>query len=100
MKIWKWIQSLWNKFVKEFKEFVAQAFDVAQQIVIGQLKDMATTIVAQVAMRNLTGAEKRDEAFKLIKETAINKGITIRSSLINVLLEMAYQRWQRMNEDK
>ena len=89
--MWNWIVGLWNKAVKVFKEFMAIALPIVSQIVIAELKDFAVDVVTSFDGTTLTNDEKRKAAFNAIKAEAISRGISVSTSLLNTLVELAVQ---------
>ena len=87
-----WLKSLWSAAIKAFKVFIAAALPMAKQIIIGQLKDIASQAVIELQNSDLTNAEKREEAFNRIKSYAVDKGIEVKDSLINTIIELALQQ--------
>ena len=86
-----WIKSLFNRLVRAFKEFLKIALPVAKQLILAELKDFAISVVDKLQSSKLSNTEKRKEAFKQIEEEAKNRGKSVSSSLINVLIELALQ---------
>jgi len=89
--MFKWLKYLFNKFIRAFKSFIRIVFTSSTQIIIGQLKDFAISVVILLNSRDLTNEEKRKEAFKQIKEEAIKRGLKVKDSIINLLIELAVQ---------
>lgn len=88
----EWLRGLWNKFLAAFTSFAKEVFTKEVQLLIGQFKDFAIIVVAKLSTTDLSSAAKREEAFKAIKEEAIKQGKTLSDSMINLLIELAYQR--------
>jgi len=92
MGLGAWFSGLWNKFIGLFNDFMKEVFTQATQIVIGQFKDLASKVVADLEGKDMSSADKRIEAFNLIKTQAEAQGKVLSSSLINLLIELAVQR--------
>ena len=73
------------------KDFLLAVFTQAKQEAVEALKDIAVKSVLELAQSDLSSAEKRAEVFKRIEEYAIEKGIKVKDSMINLVLEMAVQ---------
>lgn len=86
--MWDWIKNMFNKFIKACKDLLNLAFPLARQVIIGQLKDIALNAVKELSTADLNNEEKRKEAFKRIKDYALNNAIPARDSLINALIEL------------
>jgi len=82
---------MFNKFIKIFKKFIKDAFDVTSKIVIGKYKEFAIEVVKDLSLQVLTNEEKRKKAFESIKEKAKKEGEELKESLINTLIELAVQ---------
>lgn len=90
--IWSWISSAFMSFVK-------QAVDQLTQKLIVSLKDFAVQAVTRLSTTDLTSAEKRKEAFDLIKAEAIAKGLEYKDSAIYLLIEICVAKI-KSNENK
>jgi hypothetical protein len=88
------IKGFFSSLLRKFKAFIAAALPAVKQIIIAQLKDIALETVKYLAVTDLSNEEKRSEAFKKIKEYAVLKGIAAKDSLINTVIELAYQQVQ------
>ena len=95
MNIFKWI---WEKITNAFVSFVKSAVDKLTQKLIVELKDFATNVVMDLASSDLSNAAKRAEAFKRIKEKAIEKGLEYKDSAINLLIELAVTNLKKSEE--
>ena len=89
MNIFKWI---WEKISNNFISFVKEAVGKLTQKLIVELKEFAYDIVRDLSIKDLTDTEKRNQAFKKIKDEAIQKGIAYKDSAIYLLVELAYQK--------
>lgn len=94
MSLFSWLSSLFSKWIKIFKEFIEEIFPIAKQVIIAKLKEMAIKIITDLATKDLSSEEKRNEAFKAISEYAKTQGMEVSSSLINVIIELAYQKFK------
>ena len=92
MNIGIWIKGFFNKFVQIFKVFLSEALSIAKQIIIAQLKDIALQIVTELSQTDMSNTDKRNAAFKKIKDYATLKGIEAKDSLINLTIELALQK--------
>ena len=92
MVVVDWIKAFFKGFINAFKAFIKAALPLAKQIIIAQLKDIASQAVEELQNTDLTNEEKRKEAFNRIKSYAIATGIEAKSSLINTIIELALQQ--------
>jgi Holliday junction resolvasome RuvABC DNA-binding subunit len=92
MNIIKWI---WNKISNAFFSFVKEAVEKLTQKLIVELKDFASDLISELSLKDLTNTEKRNAAFKAIKEEAIKRGLGYRDSSINLLIELAVAKLKK-----
>lgn len=92
--IGNFFKSLFSTLIAKFKSFIEEALPIAKQIIIAQLQDIALKAVSELSLENLTDEEKRKAAFNTIKEYAIAHTIEAKDSLINTIIELAYQKFQ------
>ena len=88
-KLWAKIKGFFVGVGSAVWEFIADAIPPAKEIIIVALKGTAVEIVATLNMEDLLNEEKRKIAFDKIKEVAEEKGIEVRDSVINLLIELA-----------
>ena len=86
--IFKWIKRVFNSAIRKAWRFIKVVFPPATQIVISELKNFALRIINNLDYSDLENEEKRKQAFEMIKKEAKSRGIKIRESLINLLIEM------------
>ncbi len=96
--MFNWIRDLFLKVVKAVKPFLLSVFNSATQIAIAAIKDIALASVEKLAATDLSNEEKRNQAFQEIKGYAITKGITVRDSLIFLVIEMAVNALKNASE--
>ena len=89
------IKEFFAKFFKKAKEifieFVKEAFGLASQIAIAEIKDFAIEVVAKLAETDLKNIEKRQKAFRQIKDEAVKRGYKLKDSLVYTIIELALQ---------
>lgn len=92
-KIVQWLSNLRkNPMVQKFEQFIKEVFIAEKPIIIAALKDVAVVAVKQVdGIDTLTNEEKRIQAFAQIANHAKAQGITVGTSMINLIIEMAVQ---------
>lgn len=88
----EWLKSSWNKLVSIFKSFVEDAVTLAAKEFIAEFKDLALSTVTTLATSDLSSADKRKEAFEVIKNAAIAKGKSYSDNTINLLIELAVSK--------
>ena len=92
-----WLKNIFNKLIAAFAAFIKDAFDQATKLAIGEFSAFALSMVTTLATTDLTSVEKREEAFRKIREEAINKGKALSDSTINLLIELAVAAWKKQN---
>jgi hypothetical protein len=63
--------------------------NIVISMILGKLRSFALETVEKLNSETLTNEEKREAAFKAIRQEAINEGKNLRDSLINLALEAA-----------
>jgi len=90
-----------KKLGRFFKKFVVVLFgksaakalaNAAKQMFQSAFGSVVLGIVAELSASNLSNAEKRSAAFGRVKELAEFKGVEMKDSLINLVIEMAVLR--------
>ena len=98
-----WFKSL-GRF---FKKFVVVLFgkgaakalaNAAKKMFQNAFGTVILGIVAELSASNLSNADKRIDAFRRIKGLAELKGIEMKDSLINLVIEMAVLRLKDLSE--
>jgi hypothetical protein len=97
-----WIKKTFNNLIRIFGQFIfiEDVFDAGTKVLIAELKDYAIDIVSRLMKMDMTNEQKRNEAFKAIKQEGILRGKTLSSSLINLIIELALQYVKNKLEDK
>ena len=89
----KWIKKVPGFIRKIFGKKALDAFRKgARALLIEEVGRIALTVVTSISLGALTNGEKRDAAFKQIKEQAKESGLNIKDSILNLLIELALQR--------
>ena len=86
------VKAFFAGFQTVFMSFIQAAIPPAKQILIAEFKDVSVAVVKELSMTNLTSDAKRSEAIQRIKEAIIANGKEASSSLINLLIELAYSQ--------
>ena len=75
------------------KEALEKLADAGKAVLASALGKIVWAVVQEVEnIPNLTGTDKYEEAFKRITGKAVEAGMDVRESFINLLIEMAVQR--------
>ena len=91
MSLWSWFVDIFNKLLAIFKKFIEDAFAAGSKILIAEFKDFAILVVTELKATDLTNEQKRAEAISRIKAEALARGKVLNDSLVNTLVELAYQ---------
>ena len=97
-KFFEWIKSFFNKTARVFVDLIKEAFPLAKQVIMGQLSAFGAQVIAELAAGNLSGEEKRAEAFNRMKTKAGEIRVVITNSMINALIEILYQKYKTEKE--
>jgi hypothetical protein len=89
--MWLWLKTFFDALLKAFKSFIKQITQILIRSGAHYILDVAKETVEDLAQTDLTNEEKRDEAFKRIKNYARMRGLEVRDSVINTVIELAVQ---------
>lgn len=78
-----------NGLIRGFWGLLKTVLSGATELVLAQLKEFALTTVTKLADTDLTNAEKRNAAFKEIKNYSIANKIQAKDHIINFVIELA-----------
>ncbi|KKL28119.1 hypothetical protein LCGC14_2378310 [marine sediment metagenome] len=94
-----------KKLGRWFRVFVSTVFGKAaakalakavKELFKSEFGKLVLAIVAELVSSNLSTREKREVAFARIKAEAVARGLNIKSSLINLAIEMAVLRLKNL----
>ena len=88
------LKNIFTKVGSFFFVLIQEAFPLCKQVIMSQLSAFGSQIITELAAGNLSGEEKRKEAFQRILGRAGEMQIVITSSMINALIEILYQRYK------
>lgn len=88
------IKAFFSKAIQKFKDLISEAIPPAKQIILGELSEFATKTVLELKSTDLKSEEKRATAFSNIKGFAKQNAIEAKDSLINLLIELAVQKFK------
>lgn len=83
-RLWIWLKRFFGRFIK-------QAIPLVSQEIIEELKDFAINVIRELDVKRLSNEKKRQEAFERIKEEAKRRGMEVKDSLVNLLIELVLQ---------
>ncbi len=89
MNFWERLKLFFVRVGAVLKNVLKSVFSVVSKQLIDELLDFAITICKDLDAEDLTSSEKRKEAFKSIKAEATERGLDLRDSLVNLLIELA-----------
>lgn len=78
-----------NGLIRGFWGILKTVLSGATELILAQLKEFALTTVAKLAKTDLSNTEKRNAAFKEIKDYAIANKIQARDHIIFFIIELA-----------
>ena len=91
MGLMTWFKEVFNRLIRVFGQFIEDAFNAGVKVLIAEFKDYAIDIVTRLAGMDMSNEQKRNEAFKAIKQEGVLRGKNLSSSLINLIIELAVQ---------
>ena len=86
-----WFKRLWNRLLRVFNEFMKIAIPEVTQLLFAEFKDFIVAVVESLETVNMSGDDKFKEAKEALKKEAIRRGVSISSSLANLLIQLAVQ---------
>ena len=89
MNFWERIKLFFVRVGVVLKSVLKSVFSVVSKKIIDELLDFSITVCKNLDAEDLTSSNKRKEAFQSIKDEATRRGLDIRDSLINLLIELA-----------
>ena len=82
MNLLKWFSAVWQKLVWVITLIYTYLSPIYSDVV---------KVINELKNTDLTDEAKRKEAFKVISQIAINKGLKIPDSILNAIIELVYQ---------
>jgi len=90
-KLIAWLSGIGTKVL----EFIAPIIKTEAGKALNTLLPIALNIVAGLVRTNgLSGIQKRDMAVEKLRTEAVRLGVAASSSVLNTIVELAYQRFQ------
>ena len=95
-KIQQFFQNLFqSQILKAFKDFINQVFTQEKVVILSALKDIAIQAVAAAQTTGLDNEEKRKQVYGQILAYAKAKGIEVKDSTINLVIELAVSSFKK-----
>lgn len=91
MKIGQWFAVVWGRIGPALNEVFSILFEAVIKGFLSDSWEIAKEEVFQLSASDLPNDEKRREAAKRLKARLIERGLTARDSLINLVIELAVQ---------
>jgi len=91
MSILQSIKNFFSKALRFVGAMLKAVFTSAFKILMAKLSDVATSTITKLATTDLSGDEKRKQAFKDIKAAALEKMLTFTDSDINLIIEVFHK---------
>lgn len=88
--MFNWFKAWFSKALRIARALIKAVFNAGFEILLAKLQDIATESIKKLATTDLTNTEKRNQAFKEIKEAAIERAISINDREINLIIETVY----------
>lgn len=94
--MWNWFKNIIDKAFALISGILKEIFDVAFKILMAKLADIAEKTIEELQAGNLSGPEKRAEAFKRIKNYALGNMISVSDSDIYLIIEIFVKRLKKI----
>jgi len=91
-KIYNFLKIVLDKGLSLFNMFLKEVFTSSAKKILSCLQNIAIDVVMELSKTNLSNDKKRKEAFKKIKRYAIEEGIKVKDSDIQLLIELAVKK--------
>jgi hypothetical protein len=85
-----WLKNFFSKALRIVSTILKSVFTTAFKILMAKLQDIATESIKKLATTDLSNEEKRNLAFKDIKEYALSKALSFNDRDINLIIETIY----------
>lgn len=95
----KWFRRVIQRANAIWRNDVAPAVQVAWEKFSDEFEAVAYEAVTKLAMTQLTGSQKFEEAAKAVLEEVKKKGWTIGTSAVHLLVQRAYVNYKAANDD-
>jgi len=89
--IGRFFKSLFNTLWRTFNSFLKKVGEILFDAGAAYILDVAREAVSELQATDLTDEEKRKKAFEKIKNYVEEKGLNVRDSVINSVIELAVQ---------
>lgn len=95
----KWFRKVIQRANAIWRNDVAPAVQTAWEKFSNEFETLAYETVTKLALTQLTGSQKFEEAVKTVFEEAKAKGWTIGKSAVQLLVQRAYVNFKAVNDD-
>jgi hypothetical protein len=95
----KWFRRVIQRANAIWRNDVAPAVQVAWEKFSDEFEAVAYEAVTKLAMTQLTGSQKFEEAAKAVLEEVKKKGWAIGTSAVHLLVQRAYVNYKAANDD-
>jgi len=89
MSFWEKLKNVLKMVTNWLGKTFSAIFKTVSKKVFNELLEFAIEVCGDLDYEEMTNAEKRKKAFAEIKDRAVSKGVALRSSLVNLLIELA-----------
>ena len=89
--MWGWVKDLFNVLARKFKKLLKEVCLILLDQGAALILDVTRQAVIQLANSNFSDEDKHKEVFKMIAEYAGKKGIGVKDSVINSVIELVLQ---------
>jgi len=93
--MFKWIRDLFLRVIRTLKPIFLAVFTTAYQIFLDRIKTIATESIVRMSTSDLSNTDKREQAFKDIKEYAIKEALSFDNSDIYLAIEIFHKKLKK-----
>lgn len=86
--MWKVIKAWMNPVFRVLIDLFIEILPIIKMLASSAVRKIAKDAISEISLQNITDSEKRELAFARIKQSAMNEGIVLRDSLVNLLIEL------------
>lgn len=97
--MWTKVKTFFSKLWGTLRDFLSNVFTATTSVVVSELKGIAINTVKELSSTDLSDDKKREQAFDAIYNYAIDEGLNVKDSVINLVIEMAVQYVKNLGDE-
>lgn len=100
MNFWERIKLFFVRVGATLKKVLGPILSTAGKKLFDELLAFALEICKDLDYEDISSADKREKAFKEIKEEALSRGVALKSCFVNTIVELAVTYLHSLSEKK